>query len=96
VSPQPVEGWKALAFSRPFRNDVWCGCLSVWSCSSWTSFSACVLSPCMYLAVYYLCHLQMSRSSSCLSSARTDMTVSSIPLLLYKNLEMEEARDVNP
>jgi hypothetical protein len=50
----------------------------------------------MYLAVYYLCHLQMSRSSSCLSSARTDMTVSSIPLLLYKNLEMEEARDVNP
>jgi hypothetical protein len=28
-------------------------------------FSACVLSPYMYLAIYYLCRLQMSRSSSC-------------------------------
>jgi hypothetical protein len=34
---------KTLAFSRPSR--AWCGCLSVWSCSSWASFSACVLSP---------------------------------------------------
>jgi hypothetical protein len=23
----------------------WCGCLLVWSCSSWASFFACVLSP---------------------------------------------------
>jgi hypothetical protein len=34
-----------LAFSRPSRIDAWCGCLSVWSCSGWASFSACVLSP---------------------------------------------------
>jgi hypothetical protein len=42
-------GWsrdeKTLAFSRPSRTDAWCGCLSVWSCSGWSSFSACVLSP---------------------------------------------------
>jgi hypothetical protein len=37
-------GLEALVFSRPFRTDAWCGCLSVWSCSSWASFSACVLS----------------------------------------------------
>ena len=36
---------KTLAFSRPSRTDAWCGCLSVWSCSGWASFSACVLSP---------------------------------------------------
>jgi hypothetical protein len=36
---------KTLAFYRLYRNDVWCGCLSVWSCSSWAFFSACVLSP---------------------------------------------------
>jgi hypothetical protein len=36
---------KALAFSRPSRIDAWCGCLSVWSCSDWASFSAYVLSP---------------------------------------------------
>jgi hypothetical protein len=60
---------KALAFSRPSQTDAWCGCLLVWSCSGWTSFSACVLSPYMYLVVYYLCRLQMSRSSSCPSPA---------------------------
>jgi hypothetical protein len=59
---------KALTFSRPSRPDAWCGCLSIWSCSSWASFSACVLSPFMYLAVYYLYHLQMPRSSLCPSS----------------------------
>jgi hypothetical protein len=31
--------------SRPCQIDAWCGCLSVWSCSGWTSFFACVLSP---------------------------------------------------
>jgi hypothetical protein len=31
--------------------------------------SPCVLSPYMYLAVYYLCRLQMPRSSSCPSPA---------------------------
>jgi hypothetical protein len=36
---------KTLAFSRPSRTDAWCGCLSVWSCSGWASFSAYVLSP---------------------------------------------------
>jgi hypothetical protein len=35
---------KALAFSRPSMINAWCGCLSVWSCSDWASFSACVLS----------------------------------------------------
>jgi hypothetical protein len=56
---------KALAFSRPSRTDAWCRCLSVWSCFGWASFSTCVLSPYMYLAVYYLCRLQMPMSSSC-------------------------------
>jgi hypothetical protein len=36
---------KTLAFSCPSRIDAWCGCLSVWSCSGWASFSDCVLSP---------------------------------------------------
>jgi hypothetical protein len=62
---------KTLAFSRPSRTDAWCGCLSVWSCSGWASFPACVISPYMYLAVYYLCHLQMPISSSC-PSPRTN------------------------
>jgi hypothetical protein len=35
---------KALAFSRFSRTNAWCGCLSVWSCSDWASFSACMLS----------------------------------------------------
>jgi hypothetical protein len=69
VSPRRVQARKALTFSCPSRTDAWCGCLSVWSYSGWASLSACVLSPYMYLAVYYLCSLQMSRSSSCPSSA---------------------------
>jgi hypothetical protein len=69
VSPRRVQSWKALAFSHPFWTGAWCGCLSVWSCFGWASFSACVLSPYMYLAVYYLCHLQMLRSSLCPSPA---------------------------
>jgi hypothetical protein len=52
VSPRRVQGWKALAFSHPSRTGACCGCLSVWGCSGWASFSACVLSPYMYLAVY--------------------------------------------
>jgi hypothetical protein len=36
---------KTLAFSRPSQIDDWCGCLSVWNCSGWASFSGCVLSP---------------------------------------------------
>jgi hypothetical protein len=60
---------KTLAFSRPSRTDTWCGCLSVWSCSGWAYFPACVLSPYMYLAVYYLCRLQIPRSSPCPSPA---------------------------
>jgi hypothetical protein len=59
---------KALTFTRPSRTDAWCGCLLVWSCSGWASFSTYVLSPYMYLAVYYLCYLQMPRYSSCPST----------------------------
>jgi hypothetical protein len=29
----------------PSRTDALCGCLFVWSCSGWASFSACMLSP---------------------------------------------------
>jgi hypothetical protein len=44
VSLRRVQGWKTLAFSRPSRMDARCGCLSVWSCSGWASFSVYVLS----------------------------------------------------
>jgi hypothetical protein len=60
---------KALTFSRPSRTDAWCGYVSIWSCSGWASFSTCVLFPYIYLVVYYLCCLQMPRSSSCPSPA---------------------------
>jgi hypothetical protein len=70
MSPRWVQDWKALAFSLPFRTDAWCGCLSVWSYSGWASFSTCVLSPCMYLAVYYIYRIQVSMSSSCPSPDR--------------------------
>jgi hypothetical protein len=84
---------KAPTFSRPSRTDAWCGCLSVWSCSSWASFSTCMLSPYMYLAVYYLCRLQMPMSSSCPSSAtnRYARLFPSLPTL--RNLGSGEARD---
>jgi hypothetical protein len=98
-SPRRVQGWKAFAFSRPFRTDAWCWRLSVWSCSGWASFSACVLSPCMYLAVYYLCLLQISMSSSCTSPAMNmyDCLFPSLPFLLYETLEVGgEARDGVP
>jgi hypothetical protein len=68
---------KTLAFSRPSRTDAWCGCLSVWSCSGWVlSQLACSLP--IYLAVYYLCRLQMPMSLSCPSSA-TNMYVCLFP-----------------
>jgi hypothetical protein len=60
---------KTLAFSRSSWTDTWCWCLSVRSYSGWASFSACMLSHYMYLAIYYLCRLQMPRSSSCPSPA---------------------------
>jgi hypothetical protein len=74
---------KALTFSRPSRTDALCGCLLVWSCSGWASFSACVLSPYMYLVVYYLCRLQMPRSSSCpsLTTNRYTRLFPSLPAL---------------
>jgi hypothetical protein len=87
---------KALVFSRPSQTDAWCGCLSVWSYSGYASFSACMLSPYMYLAVYYLCRLQMPRSSSCPSPATNRYAASSLPFLLYKTLEVGEARDGGP
>jgi hypothetical protein len=77
---------KALAFSRPSRTDAWYGCLSVWSCSGWASFSAYVLSPYMYLAVYYLCHLQMTRSSSCPSPVTNKYARLFPSLLALQNL----------
>jgi hypothetical protein len=97
VSPRRVQGWKALTFSRPFRTGAWCGCLSVcWSYSEWASFSACVLSPCMYLAVYYLCRLQMSMSSLCPSPATNiyDCLFPSLPNLW--NLGSEGAEGWGP
>jgi hypothetical protein len=60
---------KTLSFSRPSQTDAWCGCLLVWSFYDWASFPDCVLSPYMYLAVYYLYQLQIPRSSSCPSPA---------------------------
>jgi hypothetical protein len=96
VSPGRVQSWKALAFSRPFWTDAWCGCLSIWNCSGWASFSACVLSPCMYLAVYYLCCFQMSMSSSCPSAAtnRYDWLFPSLPAL--RNLGSGRCEDGVP
>jgi hypothetical protein len=47
----------------------------------------------IYLAVYYLCHLQMRSLRRVLLRQRTGMSVSSLPLLLYETLEMGEARD---
>jgi hypothetical protein len=67
---------KTLVFSRPSQTDDWCGCLSVWSCSGWASSLACSLP--IYLAVYYLCCLQMFRSSSCPSPV-TNMYVRLFP-----------------
>jgi hypothetical protein len=87
---------KALAFSRPSRNNVWCGCLLVWSCSDWASFSAYVLSPYKYLAVHYLCCLQMPRSLSCPSPA-TNRYVCLLPSIhALRNLGSGEARDGGP
>jgi hypothetical protein len=87
---------KAVTFSRPSRTDAWCGCLSVWSCSGWASFFACVLSPYIYQAVYCLCRLQMPRSSSCPSPAtnRYARFFPSLPAL--QNLGSGEARDGVP
>jgi hypothetical protein len=93
VSPWWVQGWKALAFSHPFQTDAWCGCLSVCSCSGWASFSACVLSPCMYLAVYYLRRLQMFMSLSCSSPATNIYDCLFSPLPALETLEVGEARD---
>jgi hypothetical protein len=38
VSLRRVQGWKTLAFSHPSQIDAWCGCLLVWSYSSWAFF----------------------------------------------------------
>jgi hypothetical protein len=87
---------KALAFSRPSRTDAWCGCLLVWSCSGWASFSACVLSPYIYLAVYYLCRLQMPRSSSCPSAATNKYAHLFPSLPALRNLESGGDKDGVP
>jgi hypothetical protein len=54
-----------MATQLPSWTNAWCGCFLIWCCSECASFSAYVLSPYIYLAVYYLCRLQMPRSSSC-------------------------------
>jgi hypothetical protein len=97
VSPRRVQGWKALVFSRPFWTDVWCGCLSVWSCSGWASFFAYVpsLPVCIYRYTTYV-------ASRCpclrrvLLRQRTGMTASSLPLLLYETLKVGKVSDVGP
>jgi hypothetical protein len=78
---------KALTFSCPSWIDAWCGCLSVWSCSGWASFSACVLSHYIYLAVYYLCRLQMPRFSSCPSPATNRYAHLFLSLPALRNIE---------
>jgi hypothetical protein len=47
----------------------------------------------MYLAVYYLCHLQMPRSLSCPSLVTNRYAASSLHPLLYETLEVGEERD---
>jgi hypothetical protein len=55
---------KTLAFSHPSWIDAWCECLSIGAApAGLLSPLACSLP--IYLAVYYLCRLQMPRSSSC-------------------------------
>jgi hypothetical protein len=59
-------------------------------------FLRCVLSPCMYLAVYYLCRLQMSMSLSCPSPVtnRYDCLFPSLPSL--RNLRSEGGEGWGP
>jgi hypothetical protein len=80
---------KSLAFSRSSWTDVWCRCLSVWSCFDWAYFSASVVSLYKYISVYYLCHLEMSRSW-------TGISASSLPFMLYETLKIGEVRDESP
>jgi hypothetical protein len=47
----------------------------------------------IYLAVYYLYHLQMRRSSSCPSWATNMYVRLFASLMLYETLEVREARD---
>jgi hypothetical protein len=47
----------------------------------------------IYLAVYYLCRLQMPGLCRVLLRQRTGMSASSLSLLLYETLEVGEARD---
>jgi hypothetical protein len=47
----------------------------------------------IYLAVYYLCRIQMPSSSSCPSPVTNMYAASSLSLLLYEILEVGEARD---
>jgi hypothetical protein len=57
-------------------------------------FSSLACSLPIYLAVYYICRLQMARSSSCPSPA-TNMYVRLFPFSpALRNLEVREARDV--
>jgi hypothetical protein len=85
---------KILAFYRPSRSDAWCGCLSIWSCFSWASFSACVLSPYIssgILPIYVV--FRCTGLRRVLLRQRTDMSACSLLLLLYETLEVGETMD---
>src|SRR5688572_25275539 len=87
---------KALTFSRHSRFDACCGYLSGWSCFDWASFSACMLSPYMYLAVYHLCRLHMPRSSSRPSPAMNRYVRLFLSLPTLRNLGSEGGEGWGP
>jgi hypothetical protein len=68
VSLQWVQGWEDTRILSPFSDWRWCGCLSVWSFSGWTSFSDCVLSPYISSGILPMSP-HMPTSSSCSSPA---------------------------
>jgi hypothetical protein len=84
---------KTLAFSRPSRTDTWCECL-LFGAPPVGLLSLLACSIPIYLVVYYLCRIQMPRSSSCPSPAtnRYVRLFPSPPTL--ETLEVGEARDV--
>ena len=88
---------KTLAFSRPSRTDAWCGCLSVWSCSGWASFSACVLSP--YISSGILPMSPPDAQVFVVSFSGNKQVCPPLPFPSFsalRNLGSGEARDVVP
>jgi hypothetical protein len=89
VSLRWVQGWEdtRLLGLTPGAGASWFGAAS----ARLLSPPACSLP--IYLAVYYLCHLPMPRSSSCPSLAKNMYARLFPSLLLYETLEVGEARD---